>query len=161
LRTAQNITEQVGNRLLTPYYHLAGKPTRYYQEIAINLVVHSSLQGKKRILLTLATGTGKTMVAFQVCWKLTNCLWNRTASSGDPGFSFGVRAVERTSTRGAVAVAAGTRKVAAAHPELRRLLLGLAGKGRSMRRAARVDGNHIKVKEALATARHEGCILRL
>ena len=34
------------------------------------------LQGKKRVLLTLATGTGKTTVAFQICWKLWNSLWN-------------------------------------------------------------------------------------
>ena len=67
----------MGNRLLTPYYHLSGKSPRYYQEIAINLAVQCILQGRKRVLLTLATGTGKTIVAFQICWKLTNSLWNR------------------------------------------------------------------------------------
>jgi type I restriction enzyme R subunit len=72
LSASENITEEVGNRLLTPYYHLSGRPTRYYQEIAINRAVQSVLQGRKRILLTLATGTGKTEVAFQICWKLTN-----------------------------------------------------------------------------------------
>jgi type I restriction enzyme R subunit len=84
LRATQGITEEVGNRLLTPYYHLSGKSPRYYQEIAINLTVQSILQGKKRILLTLATGTGKTIVAFQICWKLTNCLWNRTGEHRRP-----------------------------------------------------------------------------
>src|ERR1039457_6703026 len=84
LRAAENISESVGERLLTPYYHLSGKSPRYYQEIAINGAVQSILQGRKRVLLTLATGTGKTIVAFQICWKLTNSLWNRTGEHRRP-----------------------------------------------------------------------------
>jgi type I restriction enzyme R subunit len=84
LKKAQGIEDEVGERLLTPYYHLSGKLPRYYQEIAINLAVQSVLQGTKRLLLTLATGTGKTVVAFQICWKLTNCLWNRTGEHRRP-----------------------------------------------------------------------------
>lgn len=84
LRGAEGITEEVGERLLTPYYHLSGKSPRYYQEIAINAAVQAILQGKKRILLTLATGTGKTVVAFQICWKLTNSLWNRASEHRRP-----------------------------------------------------------------------------
>jgi type I restriction enzyme, R subunit len=84
LSAAEKISEEVGNRLLTPYYHLSGKSPRYYQEIAINLAVLSILQGGKRVLLTLATGTGKTIVAFQICWKLTNSLWNRTGEHRRP-----------------------------------------------------------------------------
>lgn len=41
----------------------------------------SILQGKKRVLLTMATGTGKTVVAFQICWKLWSAKWN---SKADP-----------------------------------------------------------------------------
>jgi type I restriction enzyme R subunit len=84
LTGAEKISEEVGNRLLTPYYHLSGKSPRYYQEIAINLAVQCILQGRKRVLLTLATGTGKTIVAFQICWKLTNSLWNRTGEHRRP-----------------------------------------------------------------------------
>lgn len=84
LCAAEDITETVGERLLTPYYHLSGKSPRYYQEIAINGAVQAILQGKKRVLLTLATGTGKTVVAFQVCWKLTNSRWNRTGEHRRP-----------------------------------------------------------------------------
>jgi len=84
LRSAEGISEEIGERLLTPYYHLSGKSPRYYQEIAINVAVQAILQGKKRILLTLATGTGKTVVAFQICWKLTNSLWNRTGEHRRP-----------------------------------------------------------------------------
>ena len=43
---------------------------RYYQEIAIKRTLESIAQGKDRILLTLATGTGKTAIAFQIAWKL-------------------------------------------------------------------------------------------
>jgi len=84
LRAAENISEAVGERLLTPYYHLSGKSPRYYQEIAINGAVKAILLGKKRVLLTLATGTGKTVVAFQICWKLTNARWNRAGEHRRP-----------------------------------------------------------------------------
>jgi len=49
---------------------------RYYQEIAVNKVMDAVAQSKQRILLTLATGTGKTYVAFQVAWKLFKSRWN-------------------------------------------------------------------------------------
>jgi len=46
------------------------KRPRYYQEIAIRRAVQAVLQGNKRILITMATGTGKTFVAMQIVWKL-------------------------------------------------------------------------------------------
>jgi len=49
---------------------------RYYQEIAVNRVVEAIAQNKPRILLTLATGTGKTAIAFQIAWKLFQTRWN-------------------------------------------------------------------------------------
>ena len=63
-----------------PYYHLSAKTPRYYQEIAIQMI----LQDKRRILLTMATGTGKTDVAFQICWKLWNARWNRAGEYRRP-----------------------------------------------------------------------------
>lgn len=84
LQNNQSITPEDGQRLLTPYYHHSGKSPRYYQEIAINGVVQSVLQDKKRILLTMATGTGKTEVAFQICWKLWSARWNRTGEHRRP-----------------------------------------------------------------------------
>jgi type I restriction enzyme R subunit len=54
---------------------------RYYQEIAIKRTLESIAQGKDRILLTLATGTGKTAIAFQIAWKLFQTRWNLTANS--------------------------------------------------------------------------------
>ena len=51
---------------------------RYYQEIAIRRTVEAIAQGKNRILLTLATGTGKTAIAFQIAWKLFQTRWNKS-----------------------------------------------------------------------------------
>lgn len=49
---------------------------RYYQEIAVQRVVEAIANQKPRILLTLATGTGKTAIAFQIAWKLFQTRWN-------------------------------------------------------------------------------------
>jgi type I restriction enzyme R subunit len=84
LATSQGLDEGKKNRLLTPFNHLSGKSPRYYQEIAINRAVQAILQDKKRILLTMATGTGKTVVAFQICWKLWSARWNRTGEYRRP-----------------------------------------------------------------------------
>ncbi len=56
---------------LSAYWEqVGGKTPRYYQMIAINRAVNAVLAGQKRILLTMATGTGKTFVAFQIAWRL-------------------------------------------------------------------------------------------
>lgn len=49
---------------------------RYYQQNAINKVLSAVANDQKRILLTLATGTGKTAIAFQIAWKLFQAKWN-------------------------------------------------------------------------------------
>jgi type I restriction enzyme R subunit len=54
---------------------------RYYQDIAIERVLEAMAGGQERILLTLATGTGKTFIAFQLAWKLFQSRWNL---SGEP-----------------------------------------------------------------------------
>jgi len=51
---------------------------RYYQELAVNKTLEAIAGNKDRILLTLATGTGKTAIAFQVAWKLFQTRWNLT-----------------------------------------------------------------------------------
>lgn len=71
-------------RLLTPYNHAVGKSERYYQQIAINRAVEAILKGQQRVLITMATGTGKTVVAFQICWKLWNGRWNRAGEYRRP-----------------------------------------------------------------------------
>jgi type I restriction enzyme R subunit len=54
--------------------------SRYYQDIAIERVLEAIASGQDRILLTLATGTGKTYIAFQIAWKLFHAKWNRTGA---------------------------------------------------------------------------------
>ena len=54
---------------------------RYYQDIAIAEVLKAIAEGRLRLLLTLATGTGKTFIAFQIAWKLFHARWNL---SGEP-----------------------------------------------------------------------------
>jgi type I restriction enzyme R subunit len=51
-------------------------PSRYYQDIAIERVMEAVAENKSRILLTMATGTGKTFIAFQIAWKLFYSRWN-------------------------------------------------------------------------------------
>lgn len=54
---------------------------RYYQAAAVNAVLEAMADGNRRILLTLATGTGKTSIAFQIAWKLFQSRWSLT---GEP-----------------------------------------------------------------------------
>ncbi len=51
-------------------------PSRYYQDIAVERVMEAIAEDRQRILLTLATGTGKTFIAFQIAWKLFHSRWN-------------------------------------------------------------------------------------
>ena len=80
--------EIVAQRLLTPIFPDRAKPLRYYQEIAVNRAVQAVLQGRKRALLTLCTGAGKTIVAFQICWKLWQARWNAKGNSRRPKILF-------------------------------------------------------------------------
>lgn len=60
-----------------PFEDIGGtKPPYYYQEIAVNKALNAIADNKDRILLTLATGTGKTFIAFQIAWKLFQSRWN-------------------------------------------------------------------------------------
>ncbi len=60
-----------------PFEDLGGtKKMHYYQEIAVNKTMAAIADGKERILLTMATGTGKTFIAFQIAWKLFQTRWN-------------------------------------------------------------------------------------
>jgi len=60
-----------------PFEEIGGtRPIRFYQEIAISSVMNAIADNKQRILLTLATGTGKTFIAFQIAWKLFQTRWN-------------------------------------------------------------------------------------
>ena len=66
----KNITQEQEKAILEPYHSDTAKEPRYYQRIAINKAIEAISQGKDRILLVMATGTGKTYTAFQIMWKL-------------------------------------------------------------------------------------------
>ncbi|MBB1564849.1 DEAD/DEAH box helicase family protein [Candidatus Gracilibacteria bacterium] len=69
----ENITKNI---LLQQNYFVSDKKLRYYQEIAIQKTMEAIAEGKNRILLNLATGTGKTVIAFQICYKLFEAKWS-------------------------------------------------------------------------------------
>lgn len=75
------------NPLLHPYCpeSLCGKTPFYFQEVAIREVIKRLVRGQKRVLLTMATGTGKTFVAFQIVWKLVKSGWLQHRHPDRPG----------------------------------------------------------------------------
>ena len=76
------------NPLLHPYCIKEGKSPRYYQEVAINRTIGGILDGKDRILINLATGTGKTLIAFQIAWKLWKSKWTVSGAERNPRILF-------------------------------------------------------------------------
>nr|WP_242042885.1 DEAD/DEAH box helicase family protein [Aphanizomenon flos-aquae] len=67
----RNIDDQLQPIVTQSYYDDgSGKSPRYYQQIAINKTVEAIAKGENRILLVMATGTGKTFTAFQIIWRL-------------------------------------------------------------------------------------------
>ncbi len=87
-REGRKLAEGQAVQLLTPSNLTNGKFPRYYQVIAINRAIEAILRGQQRLLLTMATGTGKTTVAFQICWKLWSAKWTRTGRVGKPKILF-------------------------------------------------------------------------
>ena len=89
LREAEAITDdRVADTLLTPSHPDRTRPLRYYQETSVNRAVKALLQGRRRVLLTLCTGAGKTAVAFQICWKLWKADWNAGGGGRKPKILF-------------------------------------------------------------------------
>lgn len=71
-------TNDLGRELRNiPFHFEAGMQPRYYQELAVHAATDVIGSGKDRALLTLATGTGKTFIAFQIVHKLFQARWNR------------------------------------------------------------------------------------
>ena len=72
-----NITDWETKFNEVPFETYSGtKQMRYYQKNAVNNVLKAIANGEQRLLLTLATGTGKTFIAFQIAWKLFYARWN-------------------------------------------------------------------------------------
>ena len=87
-RTFGDVNEWRNKFYAEPFYIDEGKKLRYYQEIAVNRVLEAIANEKTRILLTLATGTGKTLLAFQIAWKLYQTRWNISKSERRPRILF-------------------------------------------------------------------------
>jgi len=64
---------------------VCGKRPYYFQEVAIRRVIKRFMRGQRRVLLAMATGTGKTFVAFQIVWKLVKSGWLNRLHSERPG----------------------------------------------------------------------------
>jgi type I restriction enzyme R subunit len=88
IQAKEKLSNEQGERLLSPFNIVSTATPRYYQEIAINRAVQTILQNERRVLLTMATGTGKTIVAFQIAWKLWSSRWNRTGEHRRPRILF-------------------------------------------------------------------------
>ena len=70
-KTFRGIEEKSEELILQPYHEdSSGKEPRYYQVEAINRVVEAVAKGQKRVLIVMATGTGKTYTTFQIIWRL-------------------------------------------------------------------------------------------
>ncbi|NNJ84560.1 MAG: DEAD/DEAH box helicase family protein [Gammaproteobacteria bacterium] len=78
LRTGSGIADAWHDRFTAvPFENRGGYfQSRYYQDIAVERVLEAIASGLDRVLLTLATGTGKTFIAFQIAWKLFHSRWN-------------------------------------------------------------------------------------
>lgn len=67
----QGLDAEASRKVEAPYYDDgSGRTPRYYQVNAINRTVEAVAKGRKRVLLVMATGTGKTYTAFQIIWRL-------------------------------------------------------------------------------------------
>ncbi len=74
--------------VLTEPFQRSKYSPRYYQENAVNHAVEAISAGEQRVLLTLATGTGKTTIAFQTVWKLYQARWSRAGHGRRPKILF-------------------------------------------------------------------------
>ena len=87
-RAARELVERWRDRFaVVPFEDKGGFFSgRYYQDTAVERVLAAIAGGRQRILLTLATGTGKTFIAFQIAWKLFHARWNLSSTGSDTGY---------------------------------------------------------------------------
>ncbi|HEC1229066.1 TPA: DEAD/DEAH box helicase family protein [Campylobacter jejuni] len=87
-RVYGNLKEWQYKLLTQRELYIPQKTLRYYQKIAIDKVIEALINGKDRILLTLATGTGKTTIAFALCYRLLEARWNKENKDQKPKILF-------------------------------------------------------------------------
>ncbi|EHZ1343189.1 DEAD/DEAH box helicase family protein [Campylobacter coli] len=87
-RVYGNLKEWQYKLLTQRELYIPQKTLRYYQKIAVDKVIEALINGKDRILLTLATGTGKTTIAFALCYRLLEARWNKENKDQKPKILF-------------------------------------------------------------------------
>ena len=76
------------NVITSPFHIEGGMKPRFYQQIAVQKSIEAIAENRDRVLLTLATGTGKTYIAFQIAYRLFQSKWNRDNSDRRPKILF-------------------------------------------------------------------------
>jgi type I restriction enzyme R subunit len=87
-RMVNGAQSDIEERAVAEPFHKVKFDPRYYQENAIMTAVRAITKGDPRVLLTLATGTGKTFISFQIVWKLFNARWNKRGDERRPRILF-------------------------------------------------------------------------
>lgn len=87
-RAELNLDQPAAERVLAASFPDPERPLRYYQEIAVNRALEAIHVGRQRALLNLCTGAGKTVIAFQICWRLWSIGWNKRGDHRRPKILF-------------------------------------------------------------------------
>ncbi len=82
------VTPKAKDVITHPFYIEGTMKPRFYQQIAVQKTIEAIVEEKDRVLLTLATGTGKTYIAFQIAYRLFQSKWNRDNSDRRPKILF-------------------------------------------------------------------------
>jgi len=83
--TITSITEKI---IKQPFHFEGNMKPRYYQQIAVDKTLEAIAKGKDKVLLTLATGTGKTYIAFQIVYRLFEAKWSKAGTQRRPKVLF-------------------------------------------------------------------------
>lgn len=87
-RKFPSITPTKEKIIKQPFHFEGNMKPRYYQQIAVDKTLEAIANGKDRVLLTLATGTGKTYIAFQIVYRLFEAKWSKEGVSRRPKVLF-------------------------------------------------------------------------
>jgi type I restriction enzyme R subunit len=87
-REQLELSKPAAEKILAAGFPDPERPLRYYQEISVNRALEAIHGGQRRALLNLCTGAGKTVVAFQICWRLWSIGWNKRGDHRRPKILF-------------------------------------------------------------------------
>jgi len=82
------LTSEKETLIRQPFHFEGSMKPRYYQQLAVDKTLEAIANGQERVLLTLATGTGKTYIAFQVVYRLFEAKWSRDGTPRRPKVLF-------------------------------------------------------------------------